>query len=40
MIDSHCHLGIDDFKTDIEGYLNRAGEVGVSHLLTVACDYD
>lgn len=40
MIDSHCHLGIDDFKTDIEAYLKRANEAGVSHLLTVACDYD
>lgn len=40
MIDSHCHLGIDDFKQDIEACLNRAREEGVSHLLTVACDYD
>lgn len=40
MIDSHCHLGIDDFKTDVEDCLLRAREEGVSHLLTVACDYD
>ena len=40
MIDSHCHLGIDDFKTDVEGCLARAKEQGVTHLLTVACDFD
>lgn len=40
MIDSHCHLGIDDFKTDVEGCLIRAKEKGVTHLLTVACDYE
>lgn len=39
MIDSHCHLGIDDFKDGIDSYLKRAKEEGVSHLLTVACDY-
>ncbi len=40
MIDSHCHLGIDDFKQDIEGALKRAKEQGISHILTVACDYN
>lgn len=39
MIDSHCHLGIDDFKEDIVGILDRASHIGVSHILTVACDY-
>lgn len=39
MIDSHCHLGIDDFKEDIFGALTRAKAQGVSHILTVACDY-
>ena len=40
MIDSHCHLGIDDFNENIEGYLARAKEAGVSDILTVACSYD
>ena len=40
MIDSHCHLGIDDYKEDIEGALNRARQANVSHILTVACSYD
>ncbi len=40
MIDSHCHLGIDDFKTDVDEYLKRARAAGVSHLLTVACEYN
>ncbi len=39
MIDSHCHLGIDDFKEDIAGCLTRAKEQGVTQLLTVACSY-
>lgn len=39
MIDSHCHLGIDEFKQDITGCLLRAKEQGVTHLLTVACSY-
>ncbi len=40
MIDSHCHLGIDDFKENIPEYLARAKEQGVSDILTVACDYE
>lgn len=40
MIDSHCHLGIDDFKEDIDGCLIRAKEQGVSNILTVACSYE
>lgn len=39
MIDSHCHLGIDDFKDNTKEYLENAKKNGVSHLLTVACDY-
>lgn len=40
MIDSHCHLGIDDFKEDIEGILKRAHGAGVTNILTVACEYN
>lgn len=40
MIDSHCHLGIDDYKDDISGALARAKEAGVEHILTVACHYN
>ncbi len=40
MIDSHCHLGIDDYKEDIEGALDRSRQANVSHILTVACSYD
>ena len=40
MIDSHCHLGIDDFNENIEEYLAKAKEEGVSDILTVACSYD
>lgn len=39
MIDSHCHLGIDDFKENTENLLENAKRAGVSHILTVACDY-
>lgn len=40
MIDSHCHLGIDDFNENVEEYLLRAKEQGVTHLLSVACAYN
>lgn len=40
MIDSHCHLGIDDFKEDVEGVLKRATQAGVTNILTVACHYN
>ena len=39
MIDSHCHLGIDEYKEDIDGVLSRAKENGVTDILTVACSY-
>lgn len=40
MIDSHCHLGIDNFKEDIEGILKRAQRAGITKILTVACEYN
>lgn len=43
MIDSHCHLGIGNLnneQNDVENVLNRAKQVGVTQILTVACDYD
>lgn len=43
MIDSHCHLGIGTLNEEescVEDVLERAKQVNVMHILTVACDYD
>ncbi|MDR2902370.1 MAG: TatD family hydrolase [Lactobacillales bacterium] len=37
IIDSHCHLGIGDYKPDIDAYLKNAAGAGVTSILTVAC---
>ena len=37
MIDSHCHVGFDELKENIDGYLARAQGQGVQLILTVAC---
>lgn len=36
--DTHCHLNDKAFKEDIEGYIERAKKVGVTHLLVIAWD--
>lgn len=38
--DTHCHLNDVRFKDDIEGYVNRAKDAGVSHLLVIAWDLE
>ena len=43
MIDSHCHLGIgtlNEEQSSVEDVLRRAKQANVTHILTVACDYD
>ena len=37
MIDSHCHVGFDELKENIDGYLARAQSQSVQLILTVAC---
>ncbi len=37
MIDSHCHIGMDESLADVETILSRAKEQGVNSVLTVAC---
>lgn len=38
LIDTHCHLYSEEFKDDIEGVLQRAGEEGVEHFFLPAID--
>lgn len=37
-IDTHCHLNDERFQDDIEGYLHRAQNVGVTTLLVIGWD--
>ncbi len=36
--DTHCHLNADQFKDDLEGYIQRAANAGVTHLLVIGWD--
>ncbi len=36
--DTHCHLNSDEYKQDVEGYIQRAKAVGVDFLLVVGWD--
>ena len=38
LFDTHCHLNADNFKEDIEGYLKRAQDNGVSYFAVVGWD--
>ena len=40
MIDTHCHLYLDQFKDDLQEVLNRAAETGVSHIFLPAITFD
>lgn len=37
MIDSHCHIGFDDLKNNIDEIVDRAQQAGVEKMLTVCC---
>lgn len=37
MIDSHCHVGFDELKENVDGYVARAQGQGIQLILTVAC---
>ncbi len=37
-IDTHCHLNARQFATDPEGYVKRAQDAGVTHLIVVSWD--
>ncbi|WP_445666480.1 TatD family hydrolase [Fodinibius sp. AD559] len=38
MIDTHCHLYLDQFKDDLKAVLDRAAEAGLSHIFLPAID--
>ncbi len=40
MIDTHCHLYLDQFEDDLEGVLDRAAKAGVTHIFLPAIDLD
>ena len=40
MIDSHCHIGFDILKENIEEIVHRAKMAGVEKILTVGCGKD
>lgn len=40
MIDTHCHLYLDQFNDDLEEVLDRAAEAGVTNIFLPAIDLD
>lgn len=38
LIDTHAHLDSGQFAADLEAVIARAGEGGISHILTIGCD--
>lgn len=40
MIDTHCHIYLEQFEDDIDEVLDRAAETGVSHIFMPAITYD
>lgn len=40
MIDTHCHIYLEQFNEDIEAVLSRASESGVSHIFMPAINFD
>lgn len=38
LIDTHAHLDSGQFTADMEAVVARAGEAGISHILTIGCD--
>jgi TatD DNase family protein len=40
LVDSHAHLDNGQYATDREAIIERAGQNGVSHILTVGCDLE
>ncbi|HKJ46050.1 MAG TPA: TatD family hydrolase [Balneolales bacterium] len=39
MIDTHCHIFLDDFKDDLNEVLDRAAEAGVNRILMPAINF-
>ena len=37
MIDSHCHIGFDELKENVDDIVTRAKNAGVEKMLTVCC---
>ena len=40
LIDSHAHLGIQDFDKDRSEVIDRAINGGLSHIITIGTDLD
>ncbi len=38
VIDSHCHLDMDDYRIDLEEVISRAAESGVKGIVTIGID--
>ena len=40
IVDSHCHLDFDDFKTDLDNVISNAKLNGVSYMLSISVDLE
>jgi TatD DNase family protein len=40
LVDSHAHLDSKPYKDDLDAVMERAGDYGVGHILTVGCNLD
>ncbi len=40
LIDTHCHIYLEQFEDDLESVLNRAAKAGVEHIFMPAINFD
>ena len=36
LVDSHCHLDFPDFGDELDDIVARAGDAGISHMVTIS----
>ncbi|NOQ47440.1 MAG: YchF/TatD family DNA exonuclease [Desulfobulbaceae bacterium] len=40
LIDSHCHLDMDDYRDDLDAIITDAREAGVARIITIGIDFE
>ncbi len=40
LIDTHCHLGMEEFSGDLDSVIKRANKNGVEKIITIACSLE
>ena len=40
LIDSHCHLDMDDYRDDLDAIITDARKAGVARIITIGIDFE